>query len=434
MTFERHTLSNGLQAVIAPLPHLHAATISVLVKSGSRYETAETNGISHFFEHMLFKGNRLYPSSYELNFAIEALGGTLFAATHVDYALYQLSLPPETLHEGLRMVGEIFRSPLLHGMESEKAIIKEEILGDLDEHGIDIDVDNISRALMFPDHPMGFKITGTPEHIDALEQTHLREHWSRFYVAQNMVLSIAGALDPAQVLDSARQHFADLRSGEWVRPAPYAPAHDARLLAPMRERWRYVENSGSQTDVRLCFLNSFGENDERWPALQVLLRILDDGLSTRLHRRVCDEKGLAYHVFAGSDPYEDCSVIDVGASLEHSKTPEVLGELLALLAGFREQPVAEHELDKARKRYTWDAQTLLDDSEGMSVFLGTQLLMQQRCDAVDEVNARVQRVTQQDIIEVAREVFQPERVFAACVGVLDDELQRKSSQMIAEFV
>jgi predicted Zn-dependent peptidase len=168
--------------------------------------------------------------------------------------------------------------------------------------------------------------------------------------------------------------------------------------------------------VRISF-PTFGEHDPRYVALQLLARVLDDGMSTRVHRRICDEKGLAYEAFAGLDPYEDCGVLDLGAAVEHGKTAEVVKELLKIVRELREQPPTARELDKAKRRFTWELRALQDEAAGMAAHHGTAEIFHLP-DNLDATAARVQQTTAQDILAVARAIFIPDSMTLACVGVL----------------
>src|SRR6476659_7953404 len=161
----RARLSNGLRLLTIQTPHLHTASVCLYVRAGSRYETLATNGLSHFLEHMLFRGSGRYPSSFALNLAIEELGGTLYAETGRDYSLYQISLHPESLVAGLELFGEIFRTPTFSEIDVERRIILEELLEDQDEKGRLVNIDDIARQLVWPGHPLGYRITGPYENV-----------------------------------------------------------------------------------------------------------------------------------------------------------------------------------------------------------------------------------------------------------------------------
>src|SRR6476469_8336788 len=155
----RARLSNGLRLLTIETPHLHTASVCLYVRAGSRYETSETNGLSHFVEHMLFRGSGSYPASYALNLAIEELGGTLYAETGRDYSLYQIPLHPRHIARGLEILGDLFSTPAFRDIDRERQIILEEILEDLDDRGRNVNLDDLSRAVAWDKHPLGYTIT-----------------------------------------------------------------------------------------------------------------------------------------------------------------------------------------------------------------------------------------------------------------------------------
>lgn len=417
MKTRSETLPNGLRLLVAPLPHLHTATVSVFARAGSRYESKETNGLSHFLEHMLFRGTASYPNSYALNHAIEELGGDLDAATHVDFTSYDLGMPPESFAEGTRRFAEIFHAPVFDAIDVEKRILKEEILEDLDEDGKEIDVDNIGRALLYGDDPLGFTIPGSIDNVLSFTEDDLRRHMERHYRASNMVVCVAGAVDPDEAVDAVTKGFGHLPRGEKTPFTAVSP--DANGA-----RFRYVHDAGSQTNVRLSF-HTFGLKHDDMMALSLLGRVLDDGMSTRMHRRICDETGLCYDAFAAVDPYEDRGVFDLGGSVEHDKTPTLVREMLGLVERLGGEKVDEAELDKARRRYLWDLRATVDDDEGVSSFYGTNLLFDLP-DTLESTAEEVRAVTTDDLRRVARAVLDPERAHLTCVGVLDEGLDEKT--------
>lgn len=413
----REVLPNGLRVVVAPLTHLHTVDLSLFVKCGSRYEDPRTNGLSHFLEHMLFRGTERHPSAYEINRAIEELGGQLTAATHVDFTVYRINLPPESLAQGLALFGEVFRSPIFEGIDVEKGILREEILEGLDEDGQRVDVDDLSRDLLFAPHPLGYNITGELANVEAFTIEDLRAHMHRYYKARNMVLTLAGDVDPREAADRARLHFGHLAPGEPVETSSPDLDHS-------RDRFALVSTTGSQTELRISF-PTFGVGHPQFRALQLLSRILDDGCSTRLHRRIADERGLAYDVFAGLDPYEDLGVFDVGAAVEHSKAPELLREAFELLHRLRTELVGEDELEKARRRYLWDLRASLDDAGGIATFYGTNTLFGVS-ETLETAAEEVRSIRAETIREVAQTLFGPQQAHVAAVGLLEGKLEQKT--------
>jgi len=412
----RSALPNGLCVITVPQPQLHSASVAVLVKVGSRHESLRENGLSHLLEHMLFRGSQRYPSAYTLNRAIEELGGTLHGATHADFTLFEVTLPPGNVQNGIEILGELFAHPSFNELAVEKRIVREEILEYLDDQGREVDPDNISRQLMFGSHPLGMTITGSLENVESFEVRDLHAHMRRHYVASNMVLCVSGAVDERAVLRSALAHFSHLPTGA---PSVAVPAPQHRSS----ERLRAVASQGSQTDVRLSF-PTFGTNDPRYLALELLVRVIDDGMSTRLHRRICEELGLAYEVFASLEPYEEAGVLDVGAAVEHSKTPVFVRAALGLLEELRDKLVNKSELEKAKRRYQWQLEAILDDAQALGAHYGQRALLGQE-GHIGALREQIAAVTPADVRAVAREVLCRDGLHLTTVGMLDRS-QRKS--------
>jgi predicted Zn-dependent peptidase len=233
----RARLSNGLRLLTIATPHLHTASVCLYVRAGSRYETRETNGLSHFLEHMLFRGSGRYPSSFALNLAIEELGGTLYAETGRDYSLYQITLHPKQVARGLDILGDLFSSPAFRDIDLERKIVIEEILEDLDDRGRNVNVDDQSRRLAWGKHPLGFPITGPMRNVRHFSLADVRSHFRRFYGAANMVLAVAG---PPSVRRHGRRSRAcgRDRGGDRGRPSPTATGRVSARFTTNRRRRR----------------------------------------------------------------------------------------------------------------------------------------------------------------------------------------------------
>ncbi|HEX6240329.1 MAG TPA: pitrilysin family protein [Polyangiales bacterium] len=408
------TLPNGLRVVVVPQRHLAGATLSVFVKVGPRYERLEYSGLSHFLEHMLFRGTRRFDSTYALSFASESLGGMIEAATYADFTHFQLSVPAEHAREALAMLADLLAAPRFQDLLLEKQIVREEILADLDADGREVDAENLSRMLIFGQHPLGFKITGDADTIDRFTLDDLRAHMQRHYGASNMALVATGNVEPAAVFEDAERLFAEFPVGRaTLVDAPPPARHDEHL--------RFVDNEASQTEVRLCF-RALGAEDPDFMALRMLSRVLDDGMSTRLHRRMTDESGLAYDVFGALDPYEEVGVLEIGASVAHEKLPEVVSAGLSLMSELCFSEVEPAELEKARTRYRWSLRRIVDSAEDMAMYAGTQSVFGRPLD-LKQLLAEVEGVTRADLMRVARRVVRPEGTHVLAVGKIKRAVQ-----------
>ncbi len=404
------TLANGLRVVVAPEPQLHRAHVALWSRVGSRFETRGDNGISHFLEHMIYRGTRRVPSAHEVNLAFERLGGSLFASTQVDHGIFSLTLPPESLDRACALFGEVLSQPAFLDIDIERGIVLEEILEDLDDEGQQVDADNVSRALIYDEHPLGYTITGTEAHVRAFDEKTLRTYHTRHYTTENAVLVFSGAVDAERALAIAQRDFGGLPRGERVAAEPPPRTQKAARL-------RIVESVSSQTDLRVC-LRAFAETDPMRPALDVLMRVVDDGMSTRLYHRLCDARGLCYDVSAGYDRYEDDGVVDVAAGVQHKRAVLVTGEILAMFDELAHDGPAADELDTARRRIVWDTRVLADSPEDTAAFHASGALFG-RSETPEQHADELLRVTADDVCEAARQLSRPERLSVVAVGLLE---------------
>jgi predicted Zn-dependent peptidase len=418
------TLANGLRTVIIEVPHLHTVSLVMYARVGARYESVETNGLSHFVEHMLFRGTTGHPDSLALHRAIEDFGGTLYAETGRDYSLYQIAVHPESLERAIAVLAEIFGSPAFPDIDRERQIVVEEILEDQDEDGHEINVDDVARSTAWPGHPLGFKITGPLRNVRRFSVSDVRHHFARYYGATNMILCLSGAVRAKGVLPTVRRCFGRLRSGKGARPVP--PPAGQRT-----PRFAYVENRGSQSNLQVLF-RALPEQDPDFTALAALGRILDDGMSTRLHYRICDQLGLAYYCAGTVEPLHDTALFEVDAASSHAKLPALVREVLDILAGLRTTPPALDELDKARRRYRWDLESACDDPDALAGwFAGTRLFYEP--ESLERKIARMAAITPADVQRVARTVLTPDRLTVAVVGRLPLRVRHQVEESVRAF-
>ena len=421
---DQSTLDNGLRVVAVPQGALHRTHVGLFVDVGSRHETRETNGISHFVEHMMYRGTARHPTAHLQNLAFERLGGTLNAATHADHTYVGITVPARNLDDVLQLLGEVLVAPAFGDIELEKRIVREEILEDLDEDGRQIDPDNVTRATAFGDHPLGFTITGGLQTLESFDERALRTHLQKFYGARNSLLAVGGACDAAEVAALAKKHLAALPSGK-----PRPPKKFASDQKGMRRK--HVASPGSQTDLRISFVTP-GEHDPMAYAIELLLRVLDDGMSTRLYHRLCDDGGLVYDTHASWEPYSDCGIFDVTAEVQHEKLPDVVATILDTLRELAEHGPHGHELDKARTRHRWAMEASLDGAEDLVALLGGAAFFRRPMD-LDVQAAKFDRLGPDDVARAARLVFRRSRMQFVTVGTLKGRVKERVTASLEAY-
>ncbi len=424
-TVETTTLDNGLEVRTVALPHLHTAVVAQFVKVGARFEAPEDNGLSHFVEHMLFRGTERYPTSLALNTAVERLGSTLHAETGRDYTLFQMALEPEFVAPAIDVIGELLGKPRFDDIELERELVLEEINEDYDEEGVEINADDIARGLVFEDHPLGQRIIGPRSNVQRFALADVRRHFDRFYGARNASLCVAGPVRHAEVVAAAQRALKAMPAGTRVE-VPTAPP-----VATTGPRLRHVPDAGSQTSLAILF-RAVPELDPAYVAMVALLRVLDDGMSTRLHYTLADQKGLAYSIHAAIEPLADAALFEIAGQTANAKVPALVRELLALLDGLRNGEVTDDELAKARVRYRYETLASIDDASAMAGWFGGTALyyapptLSQRLDAMRAVGVA-------DIVKVADEVLAPDRLALAAVGTLSKARLGELRQIITDW-
>lgn len=419
----KDTLANGLRVVTVEAPQLHAAMLAVYVRSGSRHEDARTNGVSHFLEHIFFRGCKRFPEGRRMNMRVEDAGGSLNGVTTRDHGYYYTPLHPGHLNVGVETLGAMLAEPLIKEIDIEREVILEEMLDEVDEDGRDIDVDNLAKAAAYGAHPLGFKIAGTTETVKAMRRQDLEKHHGKYYVAKNLVLTAAGPVKHKQLLKLAEKHFGDLPAGSLAKEKRPPPWPKGPLLVG-------VKHEESQTDFRLTFPVP-PETHPDFPALMVLRRILDDGLSSRLQVNIVDKRGLAYSIHAGFDTYADSGAFEIDVACAHAKVPATCAEVLSTLGTLTSQPVDDDELVRAKIRHRIGLDFSLDSAADLAGwFGGTELF--QKPESFKERCAKVDAVTAEDVNRVARQTFRRRHLLVTLVGHLDRSARKKLEAIVEE--
>ncbi|HQB39449.1 MAG TPA: pitrilysin family protein, partial [Deltaproteobacteria bacterium] len=215
----KHTLPNGLRVVCVEMPHLHAAELAIYIKVGGRNDPTGREGLSHFLEHMLFRGSEEFRSSLEIETAFEAIGGAPNAATDAESTSFYSRVHPLQVSKGMDIFASMLLRPMLEGIDIEKRIISEEAREDLNELGIEVNPDTITSRMLWPRHPLGMPTIGMLESIEAISQDDLRSHLQTFYVPGSTVVVVAGPVNKNTVFADACTAF-----GSWAPGTPPRPS------------------------------------------------------------------------------------------------------------------------------------------------------------------------------------------------------------------
>jgi predicted Zn-dependent peptidase len=402
-----HTLKNGLRVVCVEMPHLHSAELAIYLKVGGRNDPPGREGLSHFLEHLLFRGTAEFPSSLAIEAAFEIIGGAPNAATDAESTYYYSRVHPDSFKRGMEILASMLMKPLLSGIEIEKRIIAEEAREDLNEQGEEVNPDTIVSRLLWPRHPLGMPTIGTLESIAAIERSDLEKHLKTFYIPSNAVLVVSGPVKNRAVLAAARDCF-----GLW--PDEHLPAVPLVTLRKFAPQIRCVHDSDSQMNLQLAFLG-FARDDRRFMALRFLRRILAGGGSSRLHLRLREELGIIYSVDGAIGAYDETGCLAFDLSTAPDTLIHAVEATLEELYRITVSPVPGDELERIRNSYIFDLEFSRDSAYEMGGRYGWGELMRV-VRSIEEDQCEARRVTAAELQETARALFAPENLRLVAVG------------------
>ncbi|MFT3708411.1 MAG: pitrilysin family protein [Archangium sp.] len=391
-------------------PHLHSVMTAVYVRVGSRHETSDNNGVSHLLEHLFFRGSRRFPDSVRMNAAVEAQGGNLNAVTMRDSSCFYTPTHVDGVDLSLEILGDMLSQPRLTHLETEKRIVLEEMLDEVDEKGRDVDLDNLCKRALFDTHPLGMKIAGTPESVRGLTLRQVKQHFERAYVAGNMVVTVSGPVSHRSVLRAAKKAFRHVPSG--TRLSEEAPA-----LEVTGPRLAYTALEEAQVEFRLCF-PTVAEDHPDAPGLNLLRRILDDGLSSRLPYNIVEKRGLAYSVGAMIETFHDAGTFEIDGACAPENLGVLIEEVLKTLATLRAGKISGEELRRARTRFAMHLDFLQDaPGELCGWFGGVELF--RPAESFESKKRELQAITVAQLKALAQKYLRAERLLVVGVGPKD---------------
>jgi predicted Zn-dependent peptidase len=396
------------------MPHHHSAEVMIYIGVGSRYETAHKAGVSHFLEHMLFKGTEDFPSGLALERAFEAIGGSANAATDSETTCFHSRIHPKHFPTGISLFASMMQRPLFREIEMERRVILEEAMGDLNETGRQINSDNIVASLLFPDHPLGQPTLGNRSAIERLTLRQLQRHHATYYRPGNAVLAAA-----------AREHFGQWQGAEV--PEPKAWIDFSGVEKPMR----WVRDAGSQVSLQLAFLLP-GRDSEHAVNLRVLRRLLGWGGMSRLMLRLREELGLTYAVDAALALYSDAGTLAVDLAVSTENLDQATAAILDIFTELHATEVSADELAHVLNCYRCDLDYSRDQVDEMALrYTWGELTGTSRTIADDL--AGIDNVTAYSLRQTARELFTPTNLRGAIVGPYRTRDRKSVEKIIADW-
>ena len=413
MIFNKKTLPNGLRVVTIPLMDNPSVTVLVMVEAGSKYETKKLSGMSHFLEHMTFKGTPRRPKAVDISRELDAIGASYNAFTGHEFTGYYAKAEKSCFDTILDVVSDIYLNPLFDPkeMEKEKGVIVEEIrmYNDLPQAVAQY----AFMDVVYGDQPAGRQISGTEENVRAFTRDELVTYRGDHYVASATTVFVAGAIDETEALKKVGLAFAPVSAGNKKGKEPVTDTQD-------ESRIKAIYKETDQTHLVLGF-RSFGAIDPRMPAMQVLSTVLGRGMSSRLFSRMREDLGICYYIKADNDSFTDHGVFAISAGVDNSRVDVAIKEILAQCALLKDTLVPPEELAKAKDHIAGSTMLELETSEARAEFCGSQEMVKHEIESPEALMAKVREVTAEDVRSLSRDIFVNEGLNMAIVGRFKDD-------------
>ena len=422
-------MPNGITVVTIEMPHIHTMEMAMFVRAGLRFENEMNNGISHFLEHMLYRGNSKYPDSLSLNREFEKVGRELRASTLCEYTYFGFSPHISKIEKAVELFSDFFIEPTFPQIDLEREIILEECLEELNEKGENVDIDNIACRLLYKGSPLAMPTIGTESTIKSINKEMLRDYFYIHYLASNMIFVGAGPVVHQEFFDLAKKHFARIpNEGEKIEPGHFKESLNENQKAPQKV---FQYDSDSQVQLQLCFRSVSYNHPDYFP-LCLIGRVFDDGFSSRLQRSLREDRGLVYSVECRITSFSDTGTVDFDVSVRPEKVCQVAQILMDEIKKFLEHGPSEEELSHVKQRYFFELDGDLDDSCKQISRYGFSQLYSQVMSAEQEW-ALVESITREDIMNVARKVFVPEILNLIIVGPYTAEIKKELENIVESF-
>ncbi|PIR44094.1 hypothetical protein COV23_01645 [Candidatus Wolfebacteria bacterium CG10_big_fil_rev_8_21_14_0_10_31_9] len=411
--FKKIVLDNGLRIVLVPQPGNLATTVLVLTETGSKYESKEISGISHFLEHLCFKGTTKRPNSIDISAELDGMGAFYNAFTGAEYTGYFAKARANHFENILDVVSDIYLNQIFdtEELEKEKGVIIEEM--NLYEDIPMRKVQNLFMELLYGDQPAGWDIAGNKDVIRNLTKDDFVKYHKMHYVAKSTIVVIAGAFDEIKAVEKVKEYFSQITDQLKVVKLPTIDTQSNPTVSLIHKK---TDQTHFILGVRA--LNVF---DKRKYIIEVLSDILGGGMSSRLFQKIRNELGAAYYINAGSDLYTDHGYLAVSCGVDNNRVLEIISVVLEELKKLANEPIPEKELVRAKEHLTGNLILSLETSNRMAEFYGGQEVTSGDMATPEQIIEKINLVTAEEIMTMAKEIFQNQKLNLALIGPFEDK-------------
>lgn len=412
--YHKSVLDNGVRVVTGPMSGVKSASLILYFDVGSRYEQPEVAGVSHFLEHMLFKGTEKRPDAMMISEEVEGVGGILNAGTGRESTNYWTKVPSTKTDLAFDVLADMLNNSLIDAaeLEKERSVIVEEIRGT--EDSPEELVHEVIDEVIWGSDPVGRPIAGSVETVNSVTRDAMVHYWKRNYLPKRMVIAAGGDVDHDHIVELSQQYFGTLQpQGE---PDTFVPAS----VVQSEKRLHVLERPTEQ--AHLCIgMPALPFTTERRYVQGTIEAILSSGMSSRLFQEIREKRGLVYSVYGYFRPYEDVGQGVVYAGTDVKRVPEAIGAICGELARLRDEGVPQDELDRTKELRKGRLLMGLEDSRSMASWVGSQELVYGEILTPEEVTAKIEAVTAEQVHELSQELFRTDLLSLALIGPFDGD-------------
>jgi len=409
------TLKNNLRVISVPMPDSLTTTVLVLVEAGSEYENKKINGISHFLEHMCFKGTEKRPTSIDIASELDSIGATYNAFTGTQYTGYYAKAQPKNFDEILDIVSDIYLNPVFNQkeIEKERGVIIEEInmYEDLPMRR----VQEFFTNLLYGDQPAGWDIAGSKEVIKKINRNDFIDYQKNHYLEKSTIVVVAGKFNEKEAVKKIEKAFAGMRGGK--------KSQKPKVIEKQKSPKVFLKTKETDQAHLVLGVRAFDIFDKRKYAADLLADILGGGMSSRLFQKIREEMGAAYYVRADADLSKDHGFIEASSGVATSKIMAVIKSIIEEFERLTKEPVGKVELQRVKDHLIGNFIMGLETSDQLAGFYGGQEVITQKIVSPEELIKKIQAVKAEEIRAVAKDVFKNQKLNLAVIGPFRDKKQ-----------
>ena len=408
-SIRREVMPNGLTLITEEMKHIRSICIGIWVKTGSRDEDREWNGISHFVEHMVFKGTQ-HRSAEEIARQVDSIGGNIDAFTAKECVSFSMKVLDEHLPIALDVLSDLVLNPVFDGQDitRERGVILEEIK--MDEDNPDYLVHEIFTQNFWKDHPLGRPILGTRDTVKRFERTPVVDFYSQRFIPGNVIITAAGNLNHQRFVELVTKHFEKMK-----------PASNGFHSAPPKIVPKIIlKNKKSLEQVQICVgVPSYPITHEKRHSSYILNTLLGGGMSSRLFQNIRERQGLAYAIYSDLNPYRDTGCLSIYAGTSRESAVKVVESVVSEFQKLKAELVSPEELQRAKDQLKGSLMLSLESSTARMSNLARQEMYFDRFYGLDELIQKIEAVTAAELQELANFFFQTENIAVTILGNLN---------------